>query len=79
MSQIYELRPFDTDGKQLATIERWANSDAAIIGQAGTMAKANDGPVDIARAGDVSWDERYLTTASPSKIHAKGFRTERLT
>lgn len=78
MNVPYELRPFDAAGTQLPTIERYATSDASIISQAGTIAKRNAGPVDIARAGDSSWDDRYLTTAAPSEHHAKGFRTERL-
>lgn len=79
MSRNYELRLFSEEGEQMVTIERWASSDAAIIGQAGTIAKANNGPVDIARVGGEPWSERYLTTAAPSKFHIKGFRTERLT
>lgn len=76
---LYELRPFDENGCELPAIERRAKYDASIIGQAGTIAKANNGPVDIARVGLEPWAHRYITTASPSEFHAKGYRTERLT
>lgn len=51
--------------------------------RAGTIAKQNNGPVDLAyayEAGGVGqdWADRYITTAAPSEYHAKGFRFERL-
>lgn len=44
----------------------------------GRMAKRVNGPVDIAFAGDEPWEDRYITTASPSSHHITGFRFERL-
>ncbi|RUW56829.1 hypothetical protein [Mesorhizobium sp. M8A.F.Ca.ET.021.01.1.1] len=54
-------------------------SDSAAKNYAGRLAKRINGPVDIARAGAAPWDGRYLTTAAPSKVHAAGYRFERLT
>lgn len=50
----------------------------AAKGYAGMLAKRHRGPVDIAYAGDELWYERYVTTASPSEHHRRGFRFERL-
>lgn len=76
---LYQFRPFGELLEELPSIERYAPSDAAAIARAGTIAKRNQGPVDIAVAGDAPWDERYITTVAPSEFHAKGFRAERLT
>jgi hypothetical protein len=46
---------------------------------AGRLCKRIDGPVDVAYAGAAEWNDRYLTTASPSSFHANGYRFERLT
>ena len=54
-------------------------SEAAARSMAGRMAKKVNGPVDLAHAGDADWDERYVTTASPSEFHASGYRFDRLT
>ncbi|TGT90865.1 hypothetical protein EN804_05890 [Mesorhizobium sp. M8A.F.Ca.ET.161.01.1.1] len=53
-------------------------SDSAARAKAGRMAKRNNAPVDIALAGAAPWNERYITTASPSDFHASGYRFERL-
>ena len=53
-------------------------SDSAAKSKAGRLAKAINGPVDLAYAGGAEWDERYITTASPSEFHASGYRFERL-
>ena len=44
----------------------------------GQMAKRVNGPVDIALAGPQPWNDRYITTASPSAFTASGYRFERL-
>lgn len=67
----------DAAGAEVRTIESFV-SDAAAKGAAGRLAKRIKGPVDIARAGSSSWNNRYLTTAAPSEYHASGFRFERL-
>lgn len=58
---------------------------------AGRLAKQQGGPVDLCwsmktagpaaveKAVDAPWDERYITTASPSEHHVTGYRFERLT
>lgn len=51
---------------------------AAARGRAGRLAKRVNGPVDLAYAGDASWADRYITTASPSEYHSTGYRFERL-
>jgi hypothetical protein len=51
---------------------------AAAKGKAGRLAKRINGPVDLAYAGNEPWNERYITTASPSEYHKSGFRFERL-
>lgn len=52
--------------------------DAAAKSAAGRMAKKINGPVDLAIAGSAPWNDRYLTTASPSEFHASGIRFERV-
>lgn len=54
-------------------------SDSSARSYAGRLAKRIKGPVDLARAGGAPWEERYLTTASPSEHHTAGYRFERLT
>jgi hypothetical protein len=47
--------------------------------KAGSLAKANNGPVDLAYADERHpWNERYVTTAAPSEFHKSGYRFERL-
>ncbi|UVK46761.1 hypothetical protein BPNPMPFG_002469 [Mesorhizobium sp. AR07] len=53
--------------------------DSAAKGKAGRLAKRINGPVDLAYAGAAPWNERYITTANPSTVHAAGYRFERLT
>ncbi len=60
------------------TTERMASHSAARA-KAGRIAKQIGGPVDLALAGAAPWDDRYITTASPSEHHASGYRLERLT
>jgi len=55
-----------------------AKSDASARSRAGRLAKAINGPVDLARAGSADWADRYMTTANPSPHHSSGFRFERL-
>lgn len=71
-------RPRNSFGAHVTA--RKLKSDSAARSFAGTLAKRHGGPVDLAR-GDASgrhWDERYMTTASPSEHHASGFMFERL-
>jgi hypothetical protein len=53
--------------------------DSSAKAKAGGFAKQANGPVDLCYAGDQAFNERYITTASPSKYHASGYRFERLT
>lgn len=76
--QQYEIRPYDEDGREMGACFITKVTDAAARAHAGRVAKRNNGPVDLARAGAAGWDERYLTTASPSEFHASGYRFERL-
>lgn len=76
--QQYELRPFDATGREMETVFVRKSGDAAARSQAGRLSVANDGPVDLARAGNADWGDRYITTASPSEYHKAGFRFERL-
>lgn len=52
--------------------------DSAARAKAGRLAKKINGPVDIAIAGGGDWNDRYMTTASPSEFHSSGYRFERL-
>ena len=80
----FELRayPCDEHGAQISDrpqveVQRYRDV-AAARGHAGRWSKRVNGPVDLAYAGDEPWNERYLTTASPSEYHATGYRFERL-
>jgi len=78
----YEFIGYAENGAE-TRIEAYAPTDGAACAQAGTMSKKINGPVDIARIWptelfDKSWEDRYITTASPSEFHVKGFRLERL-
>ncbi len=53
-------------------------SDSAARAKAGALSKKINGPVDVAFAGGDDWDNRYITTASPSEFHSIGYRFERL-
>lgn len=74
----FELVPFDEDLREMDRITIRKSSESAARAHAGRIAKINGGPVDLARAGSDDWNERYLTTASPSEFHATGYRFERL-
>lgn len=54
-------------------------SDSSARAKAGRLAKTIDGPVDLAIAGSADWNERYITTASPSEFHSSGYQFARLT
>lgn len=54
------------------------SGDSAARARAGRMAKRYGGPVDLAHAGAAEWNERYITTASPSAFHASGYQLQRL-
>lgn len=55
------------------------SGDSAARAKAGRLALRIDGPVDLAIAGAADWNDRYVTTASPSEYHSTGYRFERLT
>ncbi|MGX7874395.1 hypothetical protein ACVDG5_018035 [Mesorhizobium sp. ORM6] len=82
--QQFEFQAYacDVDGsvaeRAEITTHRMAG-DAAARAKAGRLAKRCKGPVDLAYAGAAPWNERYITTASPSEFHASGYRFERLT
>ena len=52
---------------------------AAAKAYAGRLSTRVKGPVDVAFADERPWEDRYITTASPSEHHAVGYRFERLT
>ena len=80
MLQQYELHAYASGTAVHAAVTTVALvSDQAAKARAGRLSKTVDGPVDLARAGTTEWYDRYLTTASPSKHHATGYRFERLT
>ena len=72
----------DEHGAQLsdAADETTANFNETVQAKAyaGRLAKRINGPVDVALAGPRPWNDRYITTASPSEHHASGYRFERL-
>ncbi|HWT40522.1 MAG TPA: hypothetical protein VN081_04645, partial [Dongiaceae bacterium] len=79
----YELIGYAENGDE-SRVELYAPTDSAALARAGTRAKIIGGSVDVARVwpaeiGDKEWNDRYISTASPSEFHAKGFRLERLT
>lgn len=88
-SQKFEFRVFpadewgNQDSKTEFTVEEDLRDINAARSRAGTLAKQNNGPVDLAYAyesGGVGqdWNERYVTTAAPSEYHASGVRFERI-
>ncbi|PBB41743.1 hypothetical protein CK222_21545 [Mesorhizobium sp. WSM3866] len=77
MTMQFEFHAYHDGLRADITTER-LQSDSAARAKAGRMAKRCNGPVDLARAGAAPWDERYITTASPSQFHASGYRLERL-
>jgi hypothetical protein len=78
----FRIFPADDYGAMNTADERTEWHDLADINaarnKAGTLSKQNNGPVDLAYAGDEPWNDRYITTASPCEHSAKGFRHERL-
>jgi hypothetical protein len=74
----YEFQCYDENVMPTVNIYREYVSDSAARAAAGSLAKRNNGPVDLAYDGDEPWSERYITTASPSDYHTTGYRHERL-
>lgn len=74
----FEFRSFDENAENQETTFERLKTDAAAKSKAGRMAKARNGPVDLARAGGADWSERYLTTAAPDEFNATGYYFERL-
>lgn len=74
----YELHPYDCAVKALPSFEIDAPSERSAIGRAGTVAKRNNGPVDVARVDGGDWSTRYVTTVSPSEYHAHGYSEQRI-
>lgn len=84
-TQRFEFRIFPADqfggmntADERTKVEDLPNCNAA-RNRAGSLAKKNNGPVDLAYAGDEPWEDRYITTASPCEYSVRGFRHERLT
>lgn len=74
--------PADRDGAFLADRPDMSFESlrdiAAAKGKAGRLAKRINGPVDLAYEGSEPWEDRYITTASPSEHHVAGYRFERI-
>lgn len=88
-SQSFEFRVFPTNDayemnpKDEFTVVEDKRDINAARRYAGTLAKRNNGPVDLAYAYEAGkpaqdWADRYVTTAAPSEYHASGVRFERL-
>lgn len=78
----YEFLVFGEDGaiSEVGKAEyHRLSGDSAARSKAGSIAKRTNGPVDLAYEGNEAWEERYITTASPSEYHTAGYRCERLT
>jgi len=79
----FRIFPADEFGGMNTADERTEMADLPDINaarnRAGSLAKKNKGPVDLAYDGDEPWEDRYITTASPCEYSTKGFRHERLT
>ena len=79
MARTYELRSYGEDALGEMKIDYLTcRSDSSARSAAGRMAKKIGGPVDLADVGSQPWDQRYMTTASPSEYHSSGYRCERL-
>ena len=79
----FRIFPADEDGRMLESRETIEFHDlvdvAAAKRKAGALAKANNGPVDLAYADDrYEWNERYITTATPSEYVKGGYNLERI-
>lgn len=82
--QTFEFHAFkgNSDGDHAATADVTVarlRSDSVARTKAGRLAKRIGGPVDLAFAGAAPWNDRYITTASPSEYHSTGYRFEKLT
>jgi hypothetical protein len=79
-SQRFQLVHYGEDAAEHWPGEKLypTGSESAIKAKAGRLSKRIRGPVDIAHYGNEPWNERYITTASPSEHHATGYRFERL-
>lgn len=75
----YQFHCYSDDGSFLGVHVEDYVSESAARNAAGRQAKQDNGPCDLAHNGDEPWEERYITTASPSEYHATGYRFERLT
>lgn len=52
---------------------------AAAKRHAGALAKRHNGPVDLAYEGEAQdWNDRYITTATPSTFVKRGYNLERI-
>lgn len=75
----YEFIHYGEDGNgDKIRIARVFTDDRAAKDAAGRLSKKINGPVDVARDNGQHWSDRYLTTASPSRWHAKGYSCERI-
>lgn len=74
----FEFRLYDSRAQFIRSEIENAKHEPAAKQKAGRWAKRCGGPVDLARSTDEPWADRYITTASPSDVHASGYRLERL-
>lgn len=75
----YEFRVYPEGGEEANSESGMYRSDSSARAHAGTLAKRFNGPVDLATNEAGLWEDRYMTTASPSEFHVTGYRFERLT
>lgn len=78
VGQAFEFVCYDENADEIGTETLRLRGDSSAKAKAGRLAKRNNGPVDLAYAGDADWADRYITTAAPSEFHASGYRFERL-
>lgn len=76
--KLFEFVIYDDGVREIRRECAQMCGENAARAKAGRLAKADGGPVDLAYAGEESWNERYITTASPSQYHTSGYRFERL-
>jgi len=74
----FEFHIYDADARGPNIEVRDFEDKYAARRAGGVYAKMNRGPVDIAYAGKEPWEERYITTASPSDYTKSGYQFERI-
>jgi hypothetical protein len=76
---LFEFLDYGGEVARPVVTVRDLRNESAARSHAGSLAKRNGGPVDVAYHSTKHWEERYVTTAAPSEYHATGYRCERLT